>query len=249
MSESPVSHTESSDDQESSLAISPSKSAEAELVSERLMSVQGHQRLARTLHFTACLPPLGLMGITIWLLPQLPPLSPERLTSLELPFLGFCFLSAALCDTTFFLRLRRFKSLPLPSERARVPPPIESKRGWIACLIAWGLAQVYTLLGVTEVFLSRRESALWPFAIFTAITLYRCRPRHGLFAASNWGTPAPSPLPDGDASRRGPSSERTAPEETAQDSASKGSKGSRGSRGSKTSRGPKRSKGSKKSRR
>ena len=155
------------------------------------MSVEGHQRLARTLHLTACLPPLGMVGITMWLLPQLPPLPPERITSLELPFLGVCFLSAILCDTTFYLRLRRFRALPLVSERARIPPLQEARRGWIACGVAWCLAQLYIILGVTEVFLSRKESAMWPFAIFTAITLYRCRPRHGLFAAPHWGSPQP----------------------------------------------------------
>lgn len=155
----------------------------------QVMSLQGHYRLSQTMYFTAMIPPLGLAGLCAWLLPQLPPITPEQLTSYETPFLGFCLLSAVLCDTMFYLRLRRFKALPTPSELAEIPSSIEVKKGWRSCVIAWGLVQIYALLGVMETFFTRQETAMLPFMIFAAITMFRCRPRHGLFAEFNWGTP------------------------------------------------------------
>lgn len=157
------------------------------------MSVQGHYRLAQTLYYTAMLPPIGFVALCAWLLPQLPAVPPDKLYSLETPFLGFTLLSAVLCDTMFYLRLRRFRSLPTHSEKANIPPPQEVKKGWKACVVAWGLVQVYTILAVTEAFMTREIKSCFAFMIFAAITMYRCRPRHGLFAEFNWGTPLPKP--------------------------------------------------------
>ena len=159
---------------------------------QQTMSVQGHFRLSRTLYFIAMIPPLGLAGLCAWLLPQLPAITPKQIVSFEIPFIGFTLLSAVLCDTMFYMRLRRFKALPTLSELAEIPPSHEVKKGWRACVVSWGLVQVYALLGVMEAFFTRQESALFPFMIFAAITMFRCRPRHGLFAAFNWGTPVES---------------------------------------------------------
>ena len=158
------------------------------------MSVQSHYQLSRTFYFMAMLPALGLAGLCAWLLPQLPPVSADKIVSYETPFLGFTLLSAVLCDTLFYLRLRRFRALPSRSEQAAIPPPIEVKKGWRACLVAWTLVQVYAFLGVSEAFLTREVTALYPFMIFAAITMFRCRPRHGLFAELNWGVQPASPI-------------------------------------------------------
>lgn len=152
------------------------------------MSVKGHQGLAQTLYFTAMIPPVGMALLCSWLLPQLPALQENQYVSFETPFLGFTLLSAVLCDTMYYLRLRRFRALPTLAELATIPPMAEVKRGWRACLVAWGLVQVYALLGVMEVFFTRVESGMYPFMIFAAITMYRCRPRAGLFAESMWGS-------------------------------------------------------------
>lgn len=151
------------------------------------MSVQGHYRLAKTFHYMSLLPPVILSFLCVWVLPKLPPLPPEKSVSFEIYFLGVTMLSAVLCDTLFFLRLRRFRALPTRSEQAEHPPVIEVKRGWWACGIAWGLAQVFSVFGVIEALLTRSPNALIVFLAFTGITLYRCRPRHGLFAESHWG--------------------------------------------------------------
>lgn len=151
------------------------------------MTVQGHHRLARTLYFIAMIPPVSLAFLCSWILPQLPPIDESQLLSLETPFLGFTLLSAVLCDTMYYLRLKRFRALPSAEELSVVPPTLEVKRGWRACLVAWALVQVYVLLGVMEAFFCREESAMFPFVIFGAITMYRCRPRAGLFAEPMWG--------------------------------------------------------------
>ena len=151
------------------------------------MTVQGHHRLARTLYFIAMIPPVSLAFLCSWILPQLPPINESQLLSLETPFLGFTLLSAVLCDTMYYLRLKRFRALPSVEQLSVVPPALEVKRGWRACLVAWGFVQVYVLLGVMEAFFSREESAMFPFVIFGAITMYRCRPRAGLFAETMWG--------------------------------------------------------------
>jgi hypothetical protein len=156
------------------------------------MSVKGHYQLARTLYFIAMLPPLGLAGLCVWILPQLPPITEDQLMSYETIFLGFTLLSAVLCDTLFYLRLRRFRALPTRSEIATTPPLSEVKKGWRACAVAWGLVQLYAFLGVCEAFFTREASGLLPFLIFAAITMFRCRPRHGLFAEYNWGVAQPS---------------------------------------------------------
>lgn len=160
---------------------------------QQAMSVKGHFRLSQTIYFTAMALPLVLAGLCAWLLPQLPEISPEQIVSYEIPFIGFTLLSAVLCDTMFYLRLRRFRALPTISELAEIPPLKEVKSGWRACVVAWGLVQIYALLGVMEAFFTRQESALFPFMIFAAITMFRCRPRPGLFAAFNWGTPIEVP--------------------------------------------------------
>ena len=155
------------------------------------MTVQGHQGLARTIYVIAMIPPVGLAILCSWLLPQLPKIQESQLLSFEIPMLGFTLLSAVLCDTMFYLRLKRFRALPTRSELSTIPPSLEVKKGWRACLVAWGLVQVYALFGVMETFFTREESAMFPFMIFAAITMYRCRPRAGLFAQSMWGTERP----------------------------------------------------------
>lgn len=160
------------------------------------MNLQGHYRLARNLHYLSCIPPIGLAALTIWVLPKLPEPKPEHIMSIESYLLGVALIGAVLCDTMFFFRLRRFRELPTRSQQAEVPPQTEVRKGWWACGVAWGLAQVIAFFGVTEAFLTREVSNMTPFLIFVGIILYRCRPRHGLFAAPHWGQVYASPSTD-----------------------------------------------------
>ena len=149
--------------------------------SESSMTLAGHQRLAKVIHLTLSAPPIVFVILCYFVIPWLPPT--EKRISFMPFFLGFSLLCAVVVDSLTFMRLRKHIH-PIPRKMWRFAPPVEEmKRGWTLCLISWGLANLYGVLGAFEAIGMRDLSKMVPFIGLSLISLIRCRPRMSTFIA------------------------------------------------------------------